>query len=149
MQSCSLSGHVYIKDQDPAIAAEVLQLLTEHSRELEIERIFTREEVEKEWHLTGDFTYVIESFGNSSFSSNYQWELYTPTSSASYRTSKATHGHLPGKGVQPCFFVCNPFASEQVYLPEGRIIDQAPTLARMLGFEMTTCDGRAMDALLK
>ena len=51
--------------------------------------------------------------------------------------------------MQPCFFVCNPFASEQVYLPEGRIIDQAPTLARMLGFEMTTCDGRAMDALLK
>ena len=149
MQSCSLSGHVYIRDNDPAVAAQVLELLQAHSRELEIERIFTREEVEREWHLTGDFTYVIESFGNSSFSSNYNWELYTSTSNSSYRTSKATHGHLPCKGVQPCFFVRNPFSTEQVYLPEGRIIDQAPTLARLMGFEMTTCDGQAVEALLK
>lgn len=148
LQTCSLSGHVYIKDNDPAIAREVYELLQAHREELEIERIFTKEEVEKEWHLTGDFTYVIESFGGSSFSSNYNWELYTSTDNKTYQTSKATHGHLPYKGVQPCFFLRNPFSDKQVYVPEGRIIDQAPTLAKLLGFEMTTCDGQPMEALL-
>jgi len=148
LQTCSLSGHVYIKDNDPAVAKQVYDLLNAHRGELEIERIFTREEVEKEWHLTGDFTYVIESFGNSSFSSNYNWEIYTSTNNSSYRTSKATHGHLPYKGVQPCFFIRDPFNDKQVYLPEGRIIDQAPTLAKLMGFEMTTCDGEPISELL-
>lgn len=147
-QSCSLSGHVYIKDHDPEVTRQVYRLLSEHHRELEIERIFTREEVAREWHLDGDFSFVIESYGGASFSSNYHWELYTPTNNASYRTSKATHGFLPYKGVQPSFFLVNPFSQRTAYLPEGRIIDQAPTLARLLGFEMTTCDGVPMEALL-
>lgn len=117
LQTCSLSGHVYIRDNDPGVARQVYELLNAHREELQIERIFTKEEVEKEWHLTGDFTYVIESFGSSSFSSNYNWELYTRTDNKTYRTSKATHGHLPYKGVQPCFFLRNPFAKETLYLP--------------------------------
>jgi len=36
-----------------------------------------------------------------------------------------------------------------VDLPQGRIIDQAPTLARLLGFEMTTCDGSPIEELLE
>lgn len=148
MQSCSLSGHIYIKDNDPQTALEVYRLLDENRDLLNIERIFTKEEVEREWHLTGDFTYVIESYGNASFSSNYNWELVTPTNNASYRTSKATHGHLPYKGVQPTFFIRNPFQAKQVVLPEGRIIDQAPTLAKLMGFTMTTCDGKPIRELL-
>lgn len=147
-QSCSLSGHVYISDDDPAIAEQVKNLLEENKDLLQIERVFTKEEVDAEWHLSGDFTYVLESYGNSSFSSNYLNPLFTPTNNSSYRTSLATHGHLPYKGVQPTFFVCNPFTDRQVYLPEGRIIDQAPTLASMLDFQMTTCDGHPIEELL-
>ena len=149
MQSCSLSGHVYVKDEDPVLAKQVYDLLDANREELNIERIFTKAEAEAEWHLTGGFTYVIESYGNTSFSSNYHWEIHTPTNNSSYRTSKATHGHLPYKGVQPTFFVRDPFTDKRVFLPTGRIIDQAPTLARMMGFEMTTCDGSPIEALLE
>ncbi len=147
-QTCSLSGHVYIKNNDETVAKQVFDLLDQNRDMLEIERIFTKEEAAREWHLEGGFTYVIESYGNTSFSANYHWEFITPLNNASYRTSLATHGHLPYKGVQPCFILVNPFHPRQVHLDHGRVIDQAPTLARCLGFAMTTCDGKPIEELL-
>jgi hypothetical protein len=36
-----------------------------------------------------------------------------------------------------------------VVLNEGRIIDEAPTLARAMGFELPAADGKTMEALLR
>ena len=127
----------------------MISLLEEHAGELNIEKFYTREEVKEKYHLDGDFDYVLESFGNASFSSDFNAELVQDTNNASYRSSIATHGHEPYKGVQPTYFLYNPYSRRKVDLPQGRIIDQAPTLARLLGFEMTTCDGSPIEELLE
>ena len=147
--TCSLSGHLYIKNHDPEVAGKVISLLKEHAGELNIEKFYTREEVKEKYHLDGDFDYVLESFGNASFSSDFNAELVQDTNNASYRSSIATHGHEPYKGVQPTYFLYTPYSRRKVDLPQGRIIDQAPTLARLLGFEMTTCDGSPIKELLE
>lgn len=149
LHTCSLSGHVYIKDHDPEVTAQVKKLLLNNRDMLELEHLYTREEVMELYHLDGDFTFVMESYGNASYSSNYNVELITPTSGGTYRTSKATHGHAPYKGVQPAFFLRNPFTDKKVILPEGRIVDQAPTLAKLMGFTMTVCDGKPIPELLE
>ena len=124
-------------------------LLREHAEELNIEKIYTREQVKELYGLDGDFDYVLESYGDGSFSSDFNAELVQETNNASYRSSIATHGHEPYKGVQPAYFLYNPYSDRKVDLPQGRIIDQAPTLARLLGFEMTTCEGTARAELLE
>lgn len=148
LHTCSLSGHVYIKDHDPVVTEQVKQLFYDNRDLLEMEKLYTKEEVKEKWHLDGDFTFVLESYGNASYSSNFNADLIMPTTNSTYRTSKATHGHEPYKGVQPAFFLYNPFSDKQVTLPEGRIIDQAPTLAKLMGFTMTTCDGEPIAELL-
>ena len=147
--TCSLSGHLYIKNHDPEIAKNVIQALKEHGEELNIEKIYTRDEVKEKYHLDGEFDYVLESYGDASFSSDFNADLVESTNNATYRSSIATHGHEPYKGVQPAFFLYNPFSAKTVDLAHGRIIDQAPTLARLLGFEMTSCDGTARNELLE
>lgn len=146
--TCSLSGHLYIKNHNSDIARDVTGLLRENASELNIEKIYTRQDVKERYHLDGEFDYVLESFGDASFSSDYNADLVQQTNNESYRSSIATHGHEPYKGVQPTYFLFNPYSDKKVILPEGRIIDQAPTLARLLGFEMTTCDGTPITELI-
>lgn len=148
MHSCALSGHIYIKNQDPEIARGVFDLLQSHAYELDIEKIYTRSEVQDKYHLDGDFTYVIESNGAATFSADYNAPLYVRSGGKDYRYAVSTHGHEPSKGVQPTYFLRNPYGNKKLVLASGRIIDQAPTLAKLLGFEMPWADGVPREELL-
>ena len=90
---------------------------------------------------------MAETDGATAFSSDYTAPLQMLPSNADYRYSRATHGHAPEKGVQPTFFLRNPFARSQTVLDRGRIVDQAPTLARLLGFPLQDCDGQPIPEL--
>lgn len=72
----------------------------------------------------------------------------TPDNS-DYKFSVSSHGHLPHKGPQPVFLVAGPDIRPGVVLPRQRIIDEAPTFARILGFPLPQAQGRCMEGLLK
>ena len=146
--SCALSSQIYVKDHDPEVREQVLRLLTEHREALGIREIFTEAETEAQYCTGGDYDFMVDTDGHTCFSYDLRWPLETSVDNSDYRSSRASHGHLPFKGPQPCFFVRNPFTGKKVQLEQGRIVDQAPTLAKMLDFELKDCDGRPIDALL-
>ena len=69
--------------------------------------------------------------------------------SADYRYGRATHGYLPHKGPQPIFMAKGPDFNEGVVLEKGRLIDQAPTYAKLLGTELPHADGIPMEGLIR
>lgn len=64
-------------------------------------------------------------------------------------TGRATHGHLPEKGPQPVFAAKGPAFRDGAVLPSGRLVDEAPTLAAVLGLEIPGADGHPVRELLK
>lgn len=146
--SCALSAQVYIKDHDLEVCRQVWELLNENRELLGIGDLLTAEEMRERYHSWGDFDFMVETDGDTAFGYDLTCPLVVKTDNADYRTSVASHGHMPEKGPQPCFIVRNPFTHRHVVLENGRVIDQAPTLARMLDFRMTECDGKPMEELL-
>lgn len=145
--SCAMSAQIHIQGHDPSVRERVKSSLEAHSRMLGIEKVFTAEEAAAKYHLYDGFDLVAETDGATAFSSDYTAPLQMLPSNADYRYSRATHGHAPEKGVQPTFFLRNPFARSQTVLDRGRIVDQAPTLARLLGFPLQGCDGQPIPEL--
>ena len=74
--------------------------------------------------------------------------MVTPDNS-DYKFSVASHGHLPHKGPQPVFIMAGPAVREGVVFERKRIIDEAPTIAAMLHFDMPQATGHAISEILK
>lgn len=150
--SGGMSGLVYLKKpKDKKIWTEVYEFLKELCKEgiYGISQIFTREEVREFHHLDGDFSFVLETDGFTSFGDSYKRPIVTNFINEDYRYGQATHGYLPNKGIQPVFIAKGPGFQENVVLQEGRLIDEAPTLAKLLGVSLEGSDGRPLNELLK
>ena len=149
--SGGMSALVYLKDrQDREIWQKTREILERLCNEgvYGISRVFTAEEAEKEQHLAGDFSFVLETDGYTSFGDSCERPLVHHFDTSDYRYGHATHGYLPDKGPQPVFLCSGPDFRKNVVIPEGRLIDEAPTYARLLGVELSGADGVPMDALL-
>lgn len=112
-------------------------------------QVFTRAEAAEKFHLDGDFAFIIESDGYTSFADGCTRPLVSHADLKDYRMGRATHGYLPGNGPQPVFLAKGPDIKPGVMLPRHKVIDEAPTFAKLLGFEMPQAQGCAMDELLK
>lgn len=145
--SCALSAQVYIKDHDPELLQKTQSLLQTHKERLGISQILSKEQAAREYGLYGDFDLVVEGDGRTAFSSDCNIALCSEAGQEDYRYSAASHGHMPHKGPQPCFLLRYPGGAHRVSLAHGRVIDQAPTLAALLGFSMDGCDGTVIKEL--
>ena len=112
-------------------------------------QVFTAEEANQTEHLSGGFSFVLETDGYTSFGDSFVRPLVTSFDSTDYRYGRATHGHLPNKGPQPVFLCKGPDFKENVKLEAGRLVDQAPTFAKLLGVSLPHADGVSMDMLLR
>ena len=151
-KSTALSSHVYLKNPDDrTLRDEVYALLTDLCRQevYGISRVFTAEEAQREEHLAGGFSFVLESDGFSAFTNEWCRPYVRNLDVSDYRFGRATHGHLPEKGPQPTLFGFGPSLKPGAALEHARLVDQAPTFAHILGLEMENVDGRALDELLK
>lgn len=62
----------------------------------------------------------------------------------------ATHGYLPGKpGYQTVFMAKGPDVKENTDILSMCLVDEGPTLARLLGVTLPEADGRVITAMLK
>lgn len=113
-----------------------------------VSRVFTREEVNAEEHLSGDFAFAVETDDYTTFSNDWLRPLVRPLDNQNYRLGRATHGHLPHKGPQPTLFAFGPHIRSGAVLEKACLVDEAPTFAKVLGIDMTGTDGRCLSELL-
>lgn len=150
--STSLSCQVVMKDPtDEKTRAALEKVLYGLRNDLSsgVESVFTKEECEREYHLAGDFEYVLEGRERTSFGNAWTGAKMVTPDNSDYKFSVASHGHLPHKGPQPVFIMTGPDVREGVVFERKRIIDEAPTFAALLHFDMPQATGHAISEILK
>ena len=150
-QSGGMSACVYLKDPDDRALWEKTYALLNHLCEegvYGISRVYTAEEAVREEHYGGDFSFVLETDNYTSFGDRYVRPLVTGADNGDYRKGRATHGYLPSKGPNPVFYCKGPAFRSGAVVEEGRLVDEAPTIARAMGIEMPGTDGSPVGELL-
>lgn len=149
--SAAHSAQVYLsRPDDPALVAKAHALLLEYQRQEDsgIEAVLTRDELAQHHHLTGAFSFVVEARDGYSFANKLTGPLITPTDNSDYKYSVATHGHLPAKGPKPAMILTGPGIRPGVHIDGADIVDEAPTLAALLGVSLGRPDGKVLSQLL-
>ena len=150
--SNAMSALVYLRDpEDAGLWARVYDSLMAYCREgiYGIGRVFTAEEAKREEHLWGDFSFVVESDGYTSFADRAIRPLVSGFDDRDYRFGHATHGYLPDMGAQPVFAAQGPDIRESVVFERGNVTDEAPTYADLLGVRLKDAEGHPIEEILR
>ncbi|MBQ6528578.1 MAG: alkaline phosphatase family protein, partial [Clostridia bacterium] len=150
--SASLSSQVVMKDpSDTAVRKKLEDVLYALRNDLDsgVESVFTKTECASEYHLTGDFEYVLESRNETAFGNACTGPRVITPDNSDYKFSVTSHGHLPSKGPQPVFILSGPDVRENVIIERASILDEAPTFAALMGFTMPQATGHILKSLLK
>lgn len=145
------SGWVELRDpNDEALRERVYQLLLEakESGKYGLGYVFTKEEAKERFHLTGPFDFIIEGETPMSFSFDPAAPLFQETAPGDYKTSPGSHGGLPWLDHRTTFFGCGPAFKKGAVVDKANLVDEAPTMAKILGIEMEDIDGHCLDELL-
>lgn len=114
-----------------------------------IGQVLTQEETQRQERLGGDFAFVVETDGITAYGDRLLPPEVTLYGEGDSRSGRATHGHLPDKGPQPVLLGVGPGFREGAVLSRARLVDGAPTYARLLGVHLRGADGQPLDALLR
>lgn len=150
--SAALSCQVVLKNpQDEQVRKKVESILNEWviDHTIGVEAVYNRQQAQQLFHLTGNFEYVLEGCDATSFGNAVTGPVHATTDTGNYKFSVTSHGHLPDKGNDPAFIACGPDIRQGVVLERGSLMDEAPTFARLLGFEFPEPHGRVLEEMLK
>ena len=150
--STALSCQVVLKNPQDSLVREKLEKLLYEMRKnpsYGVESVFTSEECSRDFHLSGNFDYILEGKDSTCFGAACIGPEVVMPNNSDYKFSVASHGHLPHKGAQPTFIVSGPAFKEKITIPRQRIVDEAPTFSKILGFTMPDSKGRVLTELLK
>lgn len=114
-----------------------------------IGEVLTQEESQRRERLGGDFAFVVETDGITAFGDALLPPEITLYQEGDCRSARATHGHLPEKGPQPVLLGVGPGFREGAVAPRARLVDGAPTYARLLGVHLRGADGHPLEELLR
>jgi predicted AlkP superfamily pyrophosphatase or phosphodiesterase len=150
--SNAMSSLVYLKDPaDKELHDRVYKLLCDLRDEgiYGFSKVWTREEIAELEHLDGDFSFVIESDGYTSFSDSCKRPLIAPLDLTDFRFGRATHGYYPDLGPQPTLIAKGPHIKEGVVIDRRPIVDEAPTYAKLLEVDLPDAQGSPIEEILK
>ena len=151
--SCAMSAWIEVKDHNPQLIAKVATVLNEIKEEPQynIERVYTKQEALTLFGLDNEhIDFVLEAKEPMSFSATLAGEdLFKEYLKPGWHYSLASHGYLPSKDETTMFIACGPNVKQGVVIERSSILNDAPTMAKMLGFELTNVDGKSWENLLK
>ncbi len=151
-KSAGASAHVYLANpEDEVLYNGVYTLLCDMAKEgvYGFERVYTTPEVKEKYGLCGDFSFVLETDGYTSFGEWLTRPAVRGYDLSDYRFGKGTHGHEPHKGPQPTFIAKGPSFKQGVVIPQGDILNHAPTFAAALGIRLPDAVGKPVWEILK
>ena len=111
--------------------------------------VLTTEETEARDHLSGGFSFILETDGITHFSDGWTGEYMKPDRQFLEGFFYGSHGYHPDKGPKMAFIGKGPAFRKGAVLDAARLEDQAPTYARILDVSLPDTDGRVMEELLR
>jgi len=150
--STGLGAMIEVKDpQDQALLDKVhayLDRLKDDPR-IKLDKVMTAAQAESEYGLAGPFDFFIESslpisFGESTVGTDV-WGRQHP---GDHKIGAATHGGSPRRQQVTTFFAAGPGIRHVTVTGHRPMVDEAPTMAAMLGLHMDGIDGRAIEEVL-
>ena len=149
--SNGMSVSVFLNGEDEKLRQEVYDYLDSLRQEgvWGFDKILTAQEARERYGVWGDFTFMLETDGYTSFSDSCREPVVGAIDLSDYRLGKATHGYQPEKGPQPVCIARGPAFRPDAFLPHAQTIDEAPTWAAILGTDMPQAEGRVLWELIE
>ena len=150
--SVSMSAWIQLKNPDDKEMHDKVYAFLKQLKEdprYNIGYLYTKEEADELFGLTGPLDFVIEGKKPMSFSSTLEgrdaFEKYLPPG---WHDSSASHGHLPWRDETTCFLASGPDVRENVVIERSSMLNCAPTMAAMLGLKMEDTDGTVIEEFI-
>ncbi len=149
--SAGFSTHIILSDaEDEELKEQVYFALLEIKKEYGnyMGRIFNSSEAAREEGLSGGFTFVVESVDGIIFDNQVNGEAVAKAKKgrALYR---GMHGHHPSKGPKPPFLAFGPDIKAGTVIESGDMLDECPTLARLLNLTLSGMEGKYFDIFME
>lgn len=154
LHPCEGSAYVYIKDGSGETRQRVREILTamKNNPQSGIEEIYAREDMAA-LRTGGDADFMLEAREGYRFDDSWDGEPVTRINPGQPLSGKApyvaTHGYiLNNPGYSTLFMMAGPGVKKGVQVPKIRMIDEAPTMAALLGLEMPRAEGKVLTEML-
>ncbi|MEH7747799.1 ectonucleotide pyrophosphatase/phosphodiesterase [Neobacillus drentensis] len=154
-KSCDGSAYIYIKDHyDTSTLHEVRQLVDSllNNPESGIESALTGAQA-SEKGADEACAFMLEAQKGYFFLEDFEGEFIKIITkedvSRDHKYTLACHGYSPEKEEYGTIFMAAGKGIQAVTLPSIRLIDEGPTFARLLGFDLGQTDGRVIEEILK
>ena len=151
-QTNGMSASVYLRD--PANKKLYDQVYTYLQKLMDekkwgFTRVYTTQEAREKYGTYGPFSFMIATDGKTAVSEAWTADAVEILGADEQHPVGATHGHEPELGPQPVFLARGPAFKDGAVLPNAKLVDIAPTLAKVLGQELPEAEGRCLDELLR
>ena len=150
--TAALSCFIELKDpSDSATEKKVRDFLEslKDDPEIALDYVCDKKEMKERFHLEGPFDFVIESKRNIAFSDRLNvTSIWGSKEPGSHTVGAATHGSNPYRAENTTFIACGPSVREGVVIKEAEMVDEAVTMAKMVGFDFENTDGKLLRDLL-
>ncbi len=149
--SAGMSAQIFLKDPyDRSLYKEVHELLEERRRrgDAGFSVIYTADELKEKEHLAGDFSFVLETDGETAFQNAWSGPYFVPAVCEPGTDHAGAHGFHPDKGPRPVLLGRGPAFRENAFLENADLVDLAPTFAAALGLALPDADGRVLTEIL-
>ena len=145
-----MSAYFTVKNHDEAVRRELFDYLTALAADgvWGFKEVHSSEEIKERYGVYGDFDFVVNTDGYTSFIPLAKEPLVISHDLSDYRSGKATHGYFPEDGAQPVFVAAGPSFKPGAHIEKASVIDEAPTYAYLFGERLPEAEGRVLHELL-
>lgn len=149
----SADGSCYIYSDEGVSDSEILESLKPILDTNAVERVYTSEEATK-MGADSSCRFMLEASLGYFFTSDILDKEIVDRDYLKKRGLKAyknNHGYSPHtkEGYETVFFVSGCGIKKNVFVDEMSLVDEGPTFAKIMGFEMKDTDGRVMTEFLE
>lgn len=152
-KSCDGCGYLYVKENNLKILGEIIKVIKDFNRSYEcIESIYSREEA-SEFGADKSCSLMLEARYSYYFQDNIYGEVIEEINGANSQGENGyklcNHGYSPFKpDYTTIFMVSGRGVKKGVIVEKMNLVDEGPTIARLLGVELKNTDGRVLKELL-
>lgn len=151
--STGLAALIEVRDPEDTVLMRLVREFLEGLREdpaIQLNMVLDAAKAEKQYGLAGPFDFVIESTLPISFGESAKGDaIWGSCMPGNKKNGVATHGGSPTRKEVTTFFASGPSVRHTVVTGHRSMVDEASTMANMLGFEMKNTDGTSIKEILR